>query len=478
MKRRDFLRQSLLASAASGALFTQFGQLKLLNAAINARAGGKGLGDFKALVCVFQHGGNDGFNMLVPSSGAARTAYLAARGELAIGSTPSNPAPLLALSPLQAPSDGASYGLHPGMQGVQQLFAGGQCAVVANVGPLLYPISKAEFQQESVPVPPQLFSHSDQSLAWQTSWTDSTTRTGWGGRLVDAVLAGQELPAVSSCISLDGANVLQVGDVAQPYFMDSAGGQSLFFIENEWNQDRRASFLAIQQLARESGGHVFERSHARVMDRALDNFARVSAALASAPTLQTTFPDSYLGRQLAMVARLIAVHGALGQSRQLYFVSQGGYDTHNGQLGEHQQLLPDLSNCLKAFYDAGAELGMADSVTSFTASDFGRTVSINGDGTDHGWGGHHVVVGGAVRGKAFYGVAPPVSIGNTAAAEDQWHIGQGRLIPSTSVDQYAATLARWFGVADNELAGILPNLRNFGAAAGFPGYPTNLGFLG
>lgn len=465
MKRRDFLRQSLLASAASGALFTQFGQLKLLNAAVNARAGGKAHADFRALVCVFQHGGNDGFNMLVPSSGAARTAYLAARGELAIGGTATSPQPLLALTPLQAPSDGCSYGLHPGMGGVQQLFAGGQCAVVANVGPLLYPITKAEFQQQAVPVPPQLFSHSDQSLAWQTSWTDSTTRTGWGGRLVDAVMAGHELPAVSSCISLDGANTLQVSDVARPYFMDAEGGQSLFFIENEWNQDRRASFLAIQQMARESAGHAFERSHARVMDRALDNYARVSAALSAAPALQTVFPTSYLGRQLAMVARLISVQAELGQSRQLYFVSHGGYDTHNGQLGKHQQLLPDLSNCLKAFYDATAELGMAESVTSFTASDFGRTVSINGDGTDHGWGGHHLVVGGAVSGQRFYGSMPNL----TALGPDD--AAWGQIIPNIAVDQYAATLARWFGAAEADIGDlVVPNVGRFASA--------DLGFMG
>ena len=458
--RRDFIRRSLLSCAAGGALFGQFGQMKVLNAAINAAAGGKAHADFKALVCVFLGGGNDSFNTLIPTSGSARTAYTDARGALALPGSD----PLLPLTPSVPWSDGCSYALHPGMEGLQQLFQSGQCAVVANVGPLLYPITKNEFQNQLVPVPPQLFSHSDQTTAWQTSWTDSTERTGWGGRLVDAVMAGHANPPLSTCISMDGANKFQIGNAVQPYFMDSDGGQSLFFIEDEWNADRRASFLAIQQIARQQGDSMFLRKHAQVMGQALDNYALVSAALNAGPTLTTTFPDSWLGRQLAMVARLISVRTALGQTRQLYYVTQGGYDTHATQLAGHDEILPDLSASMRAFYDATVELGIQNDVTQFTASDFGRTVSINGDGTDHGWGSHHFVVGGDVLGQRAYGTMPNL----TAQGPDD--AAWGQIIPTLSVDQYAATLAAWYGVSAGDISSlVVPNLGRFSS--------PNLGFM-
>ena len=178
-----------------------------------------------------------------------------------------------------------------------------------------------------------------------------------------------------------------------------------------------------------------------------------------------------------MVARLIGARNALGTRRQVFMVSIGGFDLHDNLIAQHPGVLGKVSDALSAFYRATVELGVANKVTAFTASDFGRTLASNGDGSDHGWGSHHLMVGGAVKGKAFYGTPPPVSVGGTAAASDQWHVGQGRLLPSTSVDQYAATLAKWFGVADAELAGILPNIGRFGSVASRPDYPTNLGFM-
>jgi len=195
-------------------------------------------------------------------------------------------------------------------------------------------------------------------------------------------------------------------------------------------------------------------------------------------TLNTPFPaDNPLAAELRVVARTIAGRQALGSKRQVFLVSLGGFDLHDRLVEEQPGLLRKVSEAITAFHAATVELGVADRVTTFTASDFGRSLASNGNGTDHGWGGHHFIVGGAVRGQTFYGVPPPLSIGETGAPEDQWHIGQGRLIPSTSVDQYAATLARWFGADASELAGILPNLRNFGAQAGQPAYPADLGFM-
>jgi uncharacterized protein (DUF1501 family) len=234
---------------------------------------------------------------------------------------------------------------------------------------------------------------------------------------------------------------------------------------------------ALSALIQQPSGHLLENEYNRVTTRAVTSESQITSALASS-TLSTTFPsNNSRADQLKMVARLIGARNALGSKRQVFMVSLGGFDLHDNLISQQPGLMQRLSDALTAFYNATAELGVADKVTTFTASDFGRTLSSNGDGSDHGWGSHHFMVGGAVKGKAFYGIAPPVSVGNTAAPEDQWHVGQGRLLPTTSVDQYAATLAKWFGVADSEMAGVLPNITHFGAAAGRPDYPVDLGFM-
>jgi uncharacterized protein (DUF1501 family) len=223
---------------------------------------------------------------------------------------------------------------------------------------------------------------------------------------------------------------------------------------------------------------VLEHEYNRIVGRAIASEAKLRSALDGGPAMVTPFPSgNSLADELRIVARIIATRQALGAKRQVFFVSLGGFDHHDRLVEDQPVLLRKVSEAMTAFYQATVELGVASSVTAFTASDFGRALASNGNGTDHGWGGHHLIVGGAVRGQQFYGTPPPLSIGTTDSPEDQWHIGQGRLIPSTSVDQYAATLARWFGVEDSELNLILPNLRNFGASAGWPAYPTDLGFF-
>jgi uncharacterized protein (DUF1501 family) len=453
MKRRDWLRHSLLCGAAAGGLLGPLGMLRRLGGA--AQAAGKGVVDYRALVCIYLYGGNDSFNTIVPTDAATHAVYSGSRGGNLVISRAE--AQALPLNPLSAPLGGGEYGLHPGMQGLQQLFNNGQCAIVANVGPLTYPITSAQFRSGSVPVPPQLFSHNDQTVMWETSLPDATERTGWGGRTADLLASLNTEQRLSTCISLSGANGLQVGRQVQPYFMGVDGTDSLEFIEGSWNAHRLASFEALQQQAEQPGAHRFERQYAAVMRRARGTHALLSAALAATPAPATVFPDSYLGRQLAMVARLIAARGRIGMSRQLFFVSDGGYDTHDDQLQAQAELLPNLSSSLGAFYDATAELGVADSVTSFTASDFGRTVSVNGDGTDHGWGGHHFVIGGAVRGRRFVGSMP--NLQSQGPDDAAW----GQIVPTTSVDQYAGTLARWMGVADTEVRStVVPNIGRFG----------------
>lgn len=456
MDRRDALKHLLCASASS-ALFTSLaGKLSLAQAATTSSSRTLLGSGYKALVCVFQYGGNDAINMVVPRDASGYGVYSSSRNSLAI---PQNQ--LLQLTPSVPPTGGGSYGLHPGMEGLQGLFNNGHAAVIANVGPLLHPITKAEYQAGSVPVPAQLFSHSDQQVLWQTPAADAGNRRGWGGRLADLFYSSNINQQLSMNISIDGENVFQSGNTIVPYFVGQNGTEGIYFVNQEpWNAPRRNAFLALRDA---SHGHALQREYASRVRRAMDNETMVSAALAAAPALTTNFPDTDLGRQLRMVARLISARGGLQMDRQIFFVGQGGYDTHDGQLNAHPERLSDLSASMTAFYSAMGTLGLANRVTSFTASDFGRTLTSNGDGTDHGWGSHHFVVGGAVTGSRIYGTMPDLTVGGPDDAD--W----GQIIPRTAVDQYAATLSKWYGMSDGDRALVFPNLGRFSS--------PNLGFM-
>jgi uncharacterized protein (DUF1501 family) len=446
MKRRDFLRKTLSATAGSAMFAALAGKLEIASAAVRQLSGAGS--DYRALVCVFLYGGNDAFNMLVPRSASQYATYAASRATLALPQ-----AGLLPLTPLAPASDGADYGLHPRMSALQNLFNTGRAAVVANVGPLLYPITKAQYQNESVPTPAQLFSHSDQSVLWQTPRGDATTRLGWGGRLADLFHASNVNQQLSMNISLNDDNVFQAGETILPYFMSPSGTEDVWPITSEpWNAQRRATFLALRDAAQP---HAMQRAYAGIVRRSMANHEMVSAALAGAPALATPFPDTYLGNQLRMIARLISVRSTLQMTRQIFFVGIGGFDTHATQLTDHANVLGEVSDAMAAFYNATVELAVDSDVTAFTASDFGRTLSINGDGTDHGWGGHHVVVGSAVNGRRYYGTMP--SLQREGPDDADW----GQVIPTTSVDQYAATLAKWYGLSDTDRADVFPNLGRF-----------------
>ncbi|MEH6415430.1 DUF1501 domain-containing protein [Pseudomonas sp. CGJS7] len=465
MKRRQFLTNSICAALGGAGLYTALGNLRMVEAAANAY-GPQRFDDYKALVCVFLFGGNDSLNMIVPRDDGHYQQYRRARATLAVEQ--SNLLPLIA-QPGGGASDGADYGFQActtsedliGMGGLQGLFNSGQAAVLGNVGTLIRPTSKTDYINQRVELPPQLFSHNDQQQYWQVSRTGVGRGYGWAGHIADLLRDANPDAFIPMSVSLNTESVLQRASQSSQYVIGNDGPRE--FSRFEWDADSRRAFLEL--MAPGAQQHVFGRSYAGAFRRARENASAVATALESSGPLQTAFPDSDLGTQLKMVARLIKVRQVLGLKRQVFFVSMGGFDHHDGLLNDQPGLLARVSQAMTAFHAATAELGVADKVTSFTASDFGRTLSSNGDGSDHGWGGHHLIVGGAVRGGRFYGTMPTLINGGDDDA------GWGQIIPTTPVDLYAATLAKWFGVGDSELDLIFPNLPNFNPR-------RDLGFMG
>ncbi|QQS44799.1 MAG: DUF1501 domain-containing protein [Acidobacteriota bacterium] len=446
--RRGFLKRSLCAALGTAGASTMIDNLRAF-----AATGSQG-NDYKALVCVFLYGGNDGDNTIVPYGQSEYNAYAAARSNLSV--------PRASLLPIQAANtDGRQFAFHPSMPEFQALFGQKKLAVVANCGPLLAPVTRSEIRAGTAPLPPQLFSHNDQQVHWQTSWPDQLPKTGWGGRMADLVDSFNSNPQVSMSISLTGSNVYQIGSQVFPYMVSPEGTISLWYYNEAWGNPETILTKGMLEMGY---SNLFEKSYGEIFKRAIDNEKRLNAALAKAPALTTVFPEDLdLADQLKMVARLISIRGELGMRRQIFFCAADGFDTHGEQINTHANLLVEVSRSMDAFYRATVELGVADLVTAFTCSDFGRTYKSNGKGSDHGWGNHQFVLGGAVRGGDFYGQVPVHQIGGPDDTSD------GRWIPTISTDEYAATLARWFGVNSSDLPLILPNIGRFNR--------PNLGFL-
>ena len=452
LARRALLRRGALLGLAGPAAPWALNLSLLADAAVAAEPG-----DYKALVCVFLYGGNDHGQTLVPVDATHHALYAAIRGSIA---TPRNDLLATALTPDQALSDGLQFALAPQLSPLLPLWTAGQLALQLNVGPLAVPTTVAQYQAKSVPLPPKLFSHNDQQSVWQSNLPEGA-RSGWGGRIGDLMLSGNG-GSVFTCMSVTGNAVFLTGETAVQYQIGTGGAVAINALQRNLLGSTAAQ-QALRSLVTASHAHLFADEYTRVTRRSIDAETQVTNALASEPTLATTFGGDNLSAQLKMVARLIAARGSLGTKRQVFLVSLGGFDLHDGLPDRHPPLLTQLGAALRSFHDATVELGVAGQVTAFTASDFGRTLSINGNGSDHGWGGHHFVLGGAVKGRSFYGRAPAVAVNGP---DD---VGQGRLLPTTSVDSYAATLASWFGVADGELDALLPSLRNFET--------RNLGFV-
>jgi len=466
--RRDFIRQAACAAIGTTALTSIIRDLRFINSAVAQT----GINDYKALVCVFLAGGNDSNNMIVPTLASEYTNYSKVR-------TPVLALPSTSLLPITSlVGDGHTYGLHPSMTNLQTLFGQGKLAVLFNTGTLAYPLTKTQYFNGSKPKPSQLFSHADQVTQWQTSIPDQTSLTGWGGRCADLLNSVQPGAPISLNVTLAGANTFEVGNLVTQYSVSTAGGIALSGVSGS-RLTALTNILGLPYQNMQEQAYAGVAAHTinttALLNNAISNTAAASywnpqfPGTITPPTGGTPFGSS-LGPQLRMIARLIAAGSTakpsgFGMKRQIFFCSVGGYDLLANQtpgpgqttIGSHANLLAEIDQCLNAFYQAMVLLGLQNNVTAFTSSDFGRTFPSNGVGSDHGWGSHHLILGGAVKGQQTYGTFPSLVVNGP---DDT---GTGRWIPTTAIDQYFAALATWFGVDNSNLATVFPNLSRFPA---------------
>jgi uncharacterized protein (DUF1501 family) len=406
--------------------------------------------NYRALVCVFLFGGNDSNNTVIPMDDASFQAYTSIRGGLALSASE--------LTPTVYSVSNAPFAFHGKLAEVAGMFSSKELAVVANTGSLVQPLTRSQYQGAQAPVPLNLFSHSDQQLQWQTSVAQGNSPTGWAGRVAD-YLASQKINSgnLPAFLSVAGNSLEGQGITTQPVAITP--GQSLTLKGFGSAAPGQARLNALTTLLTSDNGLSLAQASNNTMANSIADAAVLEAALAKSTPLKTQFPTTSLGSQLQQVAQIIQLQSSLGMTRQIFFCSLGGFDTHAGELEMHNNLYPQLSQALAAFYAATQELGVADNVTTFTESDFSRTFQpTTSDGSDHAWGSHHLVLGGAVHGGQIYGQFPTFELGGPNDTDTR-----GRWIPTTSIDQYGATLCSWFGIPDSALATVFPNFANFGS---------------
>ncbi len=455
--RRHFLKTAAALSMTGGAGFAL--DLARFNA-FAAQTGG-----YRALVCVFLFGGMDCHDTVIPYDTANYNQYADIRSslfdrydDLDGGSTRARDRLLPMALANAADFGGREFALPPELGPLHELMDDGACSVVSNVGPLVVPVTREQFRNRSAPLPPRLFSHNDQQSVWMASQPEGA-RFGWGGRLADVMLAANaNSDSTFTVVSTSGNQVFLSGQLAGQFEVGSNGPAVIRGIDNNSylsSDALPALYEAHLRAENESLANILQRDYVNAVGRSIDANRTLSESFDAPAPFATVFPESRLGQQLQVVARVIAQRAVLGVSRQIFFVGIGGFDSHSGQANAIPARHAEIASSMRAFYDATTEMGVSNDVTAFTASDFGRTLTVNRDGTDHGWGAHHLVVGGGLAGNRMHGGFPQPVLGHDQDA------GNGRLVPTTAVDQYAATFGRWFGLNDTELDDALPGLSNF-----------------
>ncbi|MCV2885679.1 DUF1501 domain-containing protein [Aestuariibacter sp. AA17] len=455
LNRRAFLKGAGAGVAASACASG------LASSLFSFPAHAQSQGDYKALVCVFLYGGMDAHDVVLPYDQASYNQFKQVRQSLlTIQGSARQRENLLPLNPISHKQGNRQFALPPEMAGVKQLFDAGDAAIIGNVGPMIEPVSKAALEAKAVKLPPRLFSHNDQQAIWQSSAPEGA-QTGWGGLFADHA-ASSNTGKTFTNISTDGSALFLTGNTVQSYQISTQGAAKIGILEHLSEDTEQAELEAA--LRHHFGKNTVNYDHllhgdmSAILNNAYSaNSAFDRATQAATQSISTTFPTGQLGGQLNAVAKTISLRKELGVSRQVFFVGMGGFDTHSNQAKSLPALLTQIDQGLVAFSQAMKEMGLHNNVTLFTASDFGRTLAVNGDGTDHGWGSHHFVMGGAVKGNDIYGTIPESTLGHERDA------GGGRLIPDISVDQFAYPLGRWFGVSDAHLQHALPNLKHFTA---------------
>jgi uncharacterized protein (DUF1501 family) len=472
--RRYFLRTAGALGATLGPTMAPFA----VNLAAMGAAAAQTSTDYRALVCVFLYGGNDHANTVLATDSSSWSPYRAARWRPVITesvaldlSSAGGDRAVLDIAPITAQS-GRSFALHPQLGKLRELFNARRAAIVANVGPLIVPTTKAQYEAKSVPLPAKLGSHNDQASTWQAMAPEGA-RAGWGGRMGDVFASANRNPSFTA-VSATGNAVFLSGSHVVQYQISRHGAVHFAGLDNLF--DRSSNSAALRTLLTTDRTNLLEKELVRVQNRSIAARIDINSNMASPSAFDAVTSQFYgagngpddIGTQLQTVARMIAGRSGLGSRRQVFFVSMGGFDTHTRQMDGHAAQLGRLGTAL-GYFDAllgHPAVNAANSVTAFTASDFGRTLSSNSAGTDHGWGGHHFVVGAAVRGGDIYGRFPTVGV------DTNDDVGLGTLLPAISVDQYAYTLGKWFGLSATDLAAVLPNVLNFDAAK------RDLGFMG
>jgi uncharacterized protein (DUF1501 family) len=434
------------------------------------------VGDYKALVCLFLVGGNDSFNLLIPTDSARYATYSTSRSGAAPTGMAIDRNALIPVHPTTLDHAGDTYGLHPSAPDLAALFEDGNLAFIVNAGTSLQPTTKANYLTAGYPLPPQLFSHADQQGQWQFGQPVQNGTVGWAGLSADRLSVLNPGMTIPMSISLDGQNRIQAGQIVQPYAVTSSGPAALGGYGS--GMIGTAKMNALEELLGQTYPDPLSRNYRATLQNSIDWHQSLSAALKTATDVSANFPPAGTNRvadAMQEIARIISVRGALGANRQIFFVSLGGFDTHDGQLDTNNgqpRLFATISQALGSFYQATKQLGVQNSVTSFTFSEFSRTLNSNGDGTDHAWGGIQLAVGGSVLGKKLY--SAPMQSGNSYFPDQTLNgddcLSRGQMIPSVSCDQYSATLAKWIGVDSCDIGTIFPYVGNFPTA--------DLGFLG